>query len=255
MNRDELLTRIRDTCFNDEDIFSLDEWSSLTLPELRTVVALLEDGGAEIIANAAPRTRASTRGSCFLLEGLARWVRSNPTNPRTREPLTDRQRALIASAYRRLTGQDLQVRSSGSEVRSYVSGPVWRGRWRVPVARRHNQSTRPAPRNLAIPIPLPNPTRPNEIPDTEPLPAPRAPRVSSSMPRFFPRTAATATNSAGATREAAPTTFHLNTNGRTLINVNGRQLTADAGATVSITRSRSNGRDAYTITIQYPSSS
>ena len=99
-----MLERIRDICYNDdEDTFTLSQWESLSVPELRTVVALIDDGGADIISAslASPNTR-SRKGNCFLLVSLVRWIRENPTNPRTRRPITPRQREIIEAAYKRL---------------------------------------------------------------------------------------------------------------------------------------------------------
>lgn len=214
MDRASLLQRIHEICFNDQDSITLDDWSSLTVPELRTVIALIDDGGAEEIMNASPspRTRAR-RGNCFLLEGLARWVRSNPTNPRTRRPITARQRDVIENAYRR----QRQLRR------------------------------RPLP-----------PFNPSIIPDMEatgdmpPPPTPQAPRVRpGTAPRFFTPvgeyTLAGRRNSRG-----VGTATRQRFDGRTIVNVNGRRLTVD-GATLSIARTRQNGRDSYVITLDYTS--
>jgi hypothetical protein len=101
MNKQELLQRIGEICYNAEDTFSLDEWSSVTVAQLRTVVALLDDGGArEIVGNASPR---QIRGHCFLLEGLMTYLGDpRATNPHTRRPITERQRDLVRNAYMRV---------------------------------------------------------------------------------------------------------------------------------------------------------
>jgi len=109
MNRAQLLKRIRDICYNDDqDIISLDSWDSLTVPQLRTVVSLIDDGGAEMISarSSTSRTR-SQKGSCFMLKSLVEWIQVNPTNPRTRRSITPRQREIIEDAYRRMGGPDV----------------------------------------------------------------------------------------------------------------------------------------------------
>lgn len=202
MNRDQLLERIREICYNEDDIFTLDEWSSMTVPELRTVVALLDDGGAEVIANASssPRTR-SHRGACFLIDGLMRWIRSNPTNPRTRRPITPRQREIIENAYRRSR--------RSSRVRT--------------------------PTNLHIPDAGATAT-------ANPPSPPQAPRTQSSTTQYFTSVIGAGSRTSSSTRQRF--------DGRTVVNVNGQRRTVD-GATLTIVSTRENGRDSYTITIQY----
>lgn len=108
-NRQSLLKRILAICYNSGDIFTLDEWSALTIEQLRTVVALLDDGGADEIIK--KRHRSQTRGHCYLLEELVRYLREHPhaTNPHTRRPITARQREIIQHAYQRATGRMLRI--------------------------------------------------------------------------------------------------------------------------------------------------
>jgi hypothetical protein len=102
MNRDELLERISEICYNSEDVFTFDEWSSMTVEQLRTVVALLANGGAEQIIDKQAIYRGEKLGHCYLLEGLVLYAQNpNAVNPHTNRLLTQRQRRLIEDADRR----------------------------------------------------------------------------------------------------------------------------------------------------------
>jgi hypothetical protein len=101
MNKEQLLQRIQEICYNTEDAITLDDWTSLCYEELRAVVTLLDNGGAAMITDATP---SNGRGHCFLLGRLAEYLQQNPsaTNPITRRPVTQRQRDLVQAAYRRI---------------------------------------------------------------------------------------------------------------------------------------------------------
>ena len=116
LNREQLLQKINDICIDPIDAISLDDWNSLSLDQLRTVVALLTDGDftAMYIPYARRRTR-SRRGHCFLIEGLVQHLLRNPnmTNPMTGRPITERQRRLVNSAYHRITGRQSMLPAPG----------------------------------------------------------------------------------------------------------------------------------------------
>ncbi len=205
MNRDQLLQRMREICYNDdEDVITMAEWESLTVDELRTVVALLDDGGAELIANATT-SRRTRRGSCYLLRGLWQWISERGTNPRTRQPITSRQRAVVARAYRRLTGST-----------------------HVP----NNND--------------PSATQNTEVPLFSPLHAPR----TQSSPQFFSSVQGTGRRRPvlqALHRDLSRRQQHFD--GRTIIRINGQRLTTADSVTLSVTRARVDGRDAFTMTI------
>ena len=248
MNREELLQRIREICYNsDEDIFRLDEWSSLNVQELRTVVGILDNGGAAMIFdNIPPRVR----GHCYLLRHLVRHLQMNPSanNPHTGRPITPRQREIIENAYFRITGQRANIRPS------IQTAPA-------PQARR----SRP-PRIVAPP----NNNRATAIPESGNGAAvtPQAPRIpgSAAANMFFPprRMQELIPESGGGggppTQTQRPVAardpsigseMRQQFQGTTIINVNGQRHTA-IGAVLSIVRRRINGRDEFTINIEYP---
>jgi hypothetical protein len=207
--------RIRQICYNDqEDIFTLDEWESLTVPELRTVVALMDDGGAELISNSSNATspRRTRRGTCFLLEGLVRWIRQNATNPRTRRPITPRQRQIIENAYRR------------------------------------TRAPRPRPPNNPLQIP-----ESEDAPGGDPFSPPQAPRTQRSTQFFNTVQGAGGGGGRTASTIRMSSTTRQQLNGRTIININGQRHTAQQ-ATLSVTRARVHGQDSFIVTIEYPNS-
>lgn len=113
-SQNELLARLRGICANDRDLITLDDFQTLTVEQLRTVVALAADGGIEAITgdpvlsdNRAPR-------HCYLIQTLVDYLTfpgnvANPRHPVTRRPIGHRQRQLIFDAYRRITGNDVPV--------------------------------------------------------------------------------------------------------------------------------------------------
>jgi hypothetical protein len=107
MNRAEILARLRTICYNDADPMTLDGWQTdaaaqaLTTEQLRTILTILDDGGAEFVSDMVGN---DTRGHCFMLDALARYLRLNPTarNPLTGRIITPRQRRDIFDAYARV---------------------------------------------------------------------------------------------------------------------------------------------------------
>ena len=56
MNRFEILERLQELCYHPEDVFDNEEWSSMTLEQLRTIAAIFEDGGIEFINDVVEAT-------------------------------------------------------------------------------------------------------------------------------------------------------------------------------------------------------
>jgi hypothetical protein len=123
MNKEQLLQRIQEICYNTEDAITLDDWASLTYQQLRAVVTLLDNGGAAMITDATP---SNGRGHCFILKNLATYLQRNPsaTNPITRRPVTQTQRDLVQAAYRRLVPRRQSAASIGAASGRFVNfGP------------------------------------------------------------------------------------------------------------------------------------
>lgn len=175
MNKEQLLNRIREMCINTEDIFTMDDWSTLTYQELRTVVTLLDNGGVAMITELTP---SSQKSQCFLLEQLARYVRLNPSR------FSQTQRRNIKTAYRR---------------------------------------NRSALRSALIPE--------SEVPPNHPPPPPPLPVSTSSTG-----------GGGGRVMRFGP---------GTVLQINGVRRTTAGSGTLSITTTRSGGRDRSVIIINY----
>lgn len=99
-DKEQLLKHILKTCLNHDDVesVSLDTWAEMDVEELRTVVLLLNDGMIQLLD-----AQEGQQGNCYLLKSLYKWITSNPggRNPLGGQPITDRQRHHIRSAYNR----------------------------------------------------------------------------------------------------------------------------------------------------------
>lgn len=107
MSKASLIRLAQAICFNDDqEPFSLDKWSELTVVQLRAVVVL---GNSQMVQLLPQRSRSShAKGHCFALDGLVAYLRANPSNainPLNNRKITRGQRSAIYEAYRRLTGK------------------------------------------------------------------------------------------------------------------------------------------------------
>lgn len=119
-SKDALVARLTATCYNStQDYISAEEWSSLTVRQLRTIVGILEDGGIQVIARSASPGAPSGKAHCFLLQHLVEWIQRNPTHPITRQPLTENQIRLIHEAHRRVARPVPEALSPWPPARSY----------------------------------------------------------------------------------------------------------------------------------------
>ncbi len=111
MTRKELLlARLRAICYLEEETISDKPWARLTIPQLETVVGLLDNGGVHFFGR-TDETPDGAHGHCYLLQNIVTWIhtfrrtygnRRLPRNPNSGENLTQNQVDLLLEAARRL---------------------------------------------------------------------------------------------------------------------------------------------------------
>lgn len=112
LTKPQLLALVKDLCFNDDvEPIALDEWDSMSVAQLRTIVRLLDNGGVDFFKrrSSATASQGQQRAHCFLLQNIQAYLqewrrryatRRPPVHPTTRVPLTPTQVDLLLSLRR-----------------------------------------------------------------------------------------------------------------------------------------------------------